>query len=306
MCTSSSLLSSPQSISVQPTLQHFIKKIKSSKPVMSRSADSIAPSLGTSRTDRGTRGVRTVEDENIKPERAESRISDAHVVCSDRSADVLTTISDVRVSKGVQQVSARSNKGASPPMTSKIDPNTTDRMSGSHNPFAVRQLGDNSAVQPIPRARGGLVDDVPVEPTATTVPKKLLSLKHRKRKLPDSPSKADGSAKLHDAKIFRTSAHTNARGNRRSMNSVACLREGGEGRTMCSSSDGPAPERLSSDELVLLQSYSSPVGMSTRLSLSDLEQFESSKQTSGPCACRTGLHVDTPLSVPPSTLDLKR
>ena len=234
-------------------------------------------------------------------------MSDA--VCSDGCVDVLTTVSDTRVSQGPHQATTRCSKGASPLARGKVDTDTTDRTCGSHNPFAVQQVGVNRAVQPIARVRGGLVepDNAAVEFTAATGAKKLLSLKRRKRKLPDSPSKAEGLAKLHNSKVFRTSTHTHACGNRRSVNSVACFKEGGESRTPCTSSNDPAPEGLSSDDLVLLQSYSSPVETSTRLSLHDLEQFESSKQTSGhgPRTSRTGLRVKTPLSSSPSTLHQK-
>ena len=291
-----------QSISVQPTLQHFIRKTQPGRPATT--VENTAPSLETARTDRGTKGVLILEDENVKPERWENKMSDA--VCSDGCVDVLTTVSDTRVSQGPHQATTRCSKGASPLARGKVDTDTTDRTCGSHNPFAVQQVGVNRAVQPIARVRGGLVepDNAAVEFTAATGAKKLLSLKRRKRKLPDSPSKAEGLAKLHNSKVFRTSTHTRACGNRRSVNSVACFKEGGESRTPCTSSNDPAPEGLSSDDLVLLQSYSSPVETSTRLSLHDLEQFESSKQTSGhgPRTSRTGLRVKTPLSSSPSTL----
>ena len=99
-------------------------------------------------------------------------------------------------------------------------------------------------------------------PGETGGEKKVLSLKRRKRKLPPSTTtKVDGEPS--EAKAVRTAC---GRG-----------RVGSQTWDNCASR-GLTPEGLASDDLTMLLEYSTPLEESTRLSLRDLEQFESSKK----------------------------
>lgn len=247
----------PQSVSVQPTLQHFIRKTKSDRPI-------------TTRDDRGElsqeeerENIQSIDDGNVKlmcesPDTClETAPADTEIKMSGCPQQELKNCLD-RVSR------AEEKKGS---------------MINARNPFAVRHRGvhvTRTAENSVRAKQGSLSGETGRE-------KKVLSLKRRKRKLPASATAKVGGDPT-EAKAFRT-----ARGRGR---------VDGQVRDNRASSKALAPEGLSSDDLTLLLGYSTPVDESTRLSLHDLEQFESSKQRTSPQAAGRGLHTTTSPSTP--------
>lgn len=241
----------PQSVSVQPTLQHFIRKTKSDRPRDDRG--------GLSREEE-RENIQSLDDENIK------------LMCE--SSDTrLETTPEIKMSGCPQQelnecldhVSrAEQRKGS---------------MINARNPFAVQHQGvhvTRTAENSVRTEKGSFSGEAGGE-------KKVLSLKRRKRKLPTSATAKVGG-EPSEAKAFRT-----ARGRGR---------VDGQVRDNRASSKALAPEGLSSDDLTLLLGYSTPVDESTRLSLRDLEQFESSKQRTSPQAAGRGLDTTSSPSTP--------
>ena len=235
----------PQSVSVQPTLQHFIRKAKSGRPIRPQEEEE-------------RENIQSLVDENV-----EQMSSDT---CQ------ATAPTEIKISGHPQQelhsCLERVSNGAEEKEKKRFI--TKDKMTNAHNPFAVQHRGvhkTKAAGRNVSVGQGNFPGEIGGE-------KKVLSLKRRKRKLPPS-AKVDGEPS--EAKAVRTAC---GRG-----------RLGGQTRDNCASR-GLTPEGLSSDDVTMFLEYSTPLEESTRLSLRDLEQFESSKKSSGSQASERRLPVD--------------